>query len=308
MKPLILSWVFYMCFSLLVGWHAGKQRSSSLTDRWFCFTFWFLSSPCTVKLAWTQHKQLLEDTSSVTPWCCFQVLRCFFYWADFWPTSSSWICWFRLIPQPTILLHLYKIALNKSLNKSPLSGRGEVQRVIFREVFLLEISESATNVIYKKVNVLLKDLDCPFLQSVLHCNSEEWNIKMLLKAENFPRIMVFSPPPELPALCSSISSDRHCYAAFSPGLRSAGIEQASITFWHHPALQWRWFPTLLENRLNYHLLPAKSVLMFPNRVTYCCTGFQTCMMDSLTIHEINCVSSNWEYGSFSPIFLQFPLE
>lgn len=64
--------------------------------------------------------------------------------------------------------------------------------MLFREVFLLEISQSASNVIYKKVNLLLKDLDCPFLYNVLHRNSEEWDIKMLLKDEKFPRMIFLS--------------------------------------------------------------------------------------------------------------------
>lgn len=94
--------------------------------------------------------------------------------------------------------------------------------MLLKEVFLLGISESAIDVIYKKVNLLLRNLDCPFVYNVMNCNLEEWDIEMLLKAENFSRI-IFFPPPEFPALFRSISSDRHYKAVFSPGLHSVHV-------------------------------------------------------------------------------------
>lgn len=149
----------------------------------------------------------------------------------------------------------------------------------------------------------MRDLDCSFLYKILHCNSEEWDIKMLLKDENFPRIIFFFPAPELPVLCRSISSDRHYNAVFSPGLRAVVCNR--YTFWHHLTLQWWWFHILLENRLNCHLLTSKSVLMFLTAFSSSYIGFQNCVMDSLTIYEINCVLSNWEYRCFFPFFSSF---
>lgn len=95
--------------------------------------------------------------------------------------------------------------------------------MLLKEVFLLGISESATRVIYKKVTLLMVDLDCPFPYNVMNCNLEEWDIKMLLKKpENFSRITFF-PPPERPVLFRSIRSDRHYKAVFSPGLHSMHV-------------------------------------------------------------------------------------
>lgn len=170
-------------------------------------------------------------------------------------------------------------------------------------MFLLGISESATNVIYKNVNLLLRDFDCPFLYNVMNCNSEEWDIKTLLKFEIFSRI-IFFPPPEFPVLFRSISSDRHYKAVFFPGLYSCNRH----TFWHHLTLQWWCFHTHLENRPSCHLLPSKSVLMFLSGFSYSFITCQSCIMDSLTIYEITCVLSNWEYRCFFSIFLQFSLE
>lgn len=97
--------------------------------------------------------------------------------------------------------------------------------MLFEEVFLLGISESATNVIYKKVTLLMGDPDCPFPHNVMICNLEECDIKMLLrKTENFSRI-IFFPPPEFPILFRSISSDRHYKAVFSPGLHSVHVNR-----------------------------------------------------------------------------------
>lgn len=58
----------------------------------------------------------------------------------------------QVLPRPLVSSHLYQTVLNKSL----LSGRGELTRHFSKDVFPVEISRSAANVIYKKVSWLLR--------------------------------------------------------------------------------------------------------------------------------------------------------
>jgi len=189
-----------LCFLLLAGWRAGKQRCSPLTDSWFCFSFWFLSGPAQPGLPELSCNSCWKTLSLWLRRCCSQALWRFLLLLRRFLANISVSD--VLIPADSSAYYFTPLTQDCSEQITTIRWRW-IHKVLFREVFRLEISESAANVIYKKVNLLLRHLDCPFLNNVWHCNSKEWDIKTLLEDENFPRIIFSFPPTELPVLCRS---------------------------------------------------------------------------------------------------------
>jgi len=124
LNPCILSWVCCVSCCLLGDVLVNNDALLSQTAD-FAFPFDFSvalhSQACLSSAVTVAGRHFLSD--SVGAVLRLSDVSCF-YWGDFWPTSLSQMCWFQLIPQPTISLHLHKIALNKS----PLSGGGESTR------------------------------------------------------------------------------------------------------------------------------------------------------------------------------------
>ena len=152
-------------------WVTRWQTDAHFSDSWCCFSFWFLcgcaqpdlSSAVTaaVRLSLSSFAQtFLTPPEQISA------------------KSLSQMCWFQLIPQPTILLHLYQIVGNGS----PLSG-SESTKCTAENWLYEELQKVLPMSFTKRVNLLLRDFDCP-----------QWSLMILEVPSNPGHSVILSIP------------------------------------------------------------------------------------------------------------------